>query len=477
MSPYWLNNSCSPFSPIESACTLGNLASYAINVTNVDDITAGLRFATDYNIRLTVKNTGHDFLGRSAGEGSLALWTYNLKSISFANYSGPGYTGPAIKLGAGVQAFEAYSAAADRGLRITSGICPTVGIAGGYVQGGGHGALEGLYGLAADNTLEFEVVTAAGKFVNATPTENADLYWALNGGGGGTYAVVLSQTARAYVDGRVAGASRKLNNTVDEAYWASMEAWQELLLDVDSIEGLNTIWGLTNDTFVLSSALLPHGSADDMSAILEPFIQKLKDLNLNYTFEVSEDATFYDHFSRYTPSLPYGEYLTNSTIGGRLIPRHTVRDSLPALLDTFRNITTTGSSQFRINGIGSNVTHARVGNNASSNAVLPAWRDSLYTTNMDVFFAADAPREVIDKLQGEMNEKQDLLKAVTPGSGAYMNEGTFDNPDWKVDYYGENYGRLLDVKTRHDPGHILYGPASVGSEFWRVASDGRLCKA
>lgn len=61
-----------------------------------------------------------------------------------------------------------------------------VGIVGGCGQGGGHGALQGLYGLAADNTLEFEVVTAKGEHLKAAPTENADLYWAFNNGGGRT---------------------------------------------------------------------------------------------------------------------------------------------------------------------------------------------------------------------------------------------------------------------------------------------------
>ncbi|KAI4116925.1 MAG: hypothetical protein LQ345_002743 [Seirophora villosa] len=476
MSPYWLNDSCSPFTPVKSSCTLGNIASYAINVTSAEDIAAGLSFATDNNIRLTVKNTGHDFLGRSTGQGSLALWTYHLQSISFLDYNGGGYAGPAIKMGAGVPAYKAYSAAADRGLRISGGYCPTVGIVGGYVQGGGHGALEGLYGLAADNTLEFEVVTAKGEHSKATPTENADLYWALNGGGGSTYAVVLSQTTKAHADGRVAGASLTFNNTDEDAYWKAVSSWQTLLLNVDSIDGFNTFWGLTNQTFVLYSAILPDNNASAIAKSLDPFIQQLQDLGLEHTYEINDDATYYEHFARYTPSLPYGEYSTNSVIGGRLIPRAVVRDSLPALIGTFRNITGTGSRPFRINGIASNVSHARVGNTAGSNAVLPAWRESLYTTNMDVYFDADAPMAVISQLQAEMNEKQDQLKVLTPGSGAYANEATFDNPEWKQDYYGGNYERLLRVKRGYDPGHLLYGPASVGSDYWTVASDGRLCK-
>ena len=65
---------------------------------------------------------------------------------------------------------------------------------------------------------------------------------------------------------------------------------------------------------------------------------------------------------------------------------------------------------------------------------------------MDVYFDPAGPVETIHVLQAQMNDNQDQLKVLTPGGGAYMNEGMFDNPDWKEDYYGANYGRLLEIK-------------------------------
>jgi hypothetical protein len=483
MSPYWLNNSCSPFTAQNASCVLGNIASYAINVSSVGDVAAGVRFAKQNNIRLVIKNTGHDFLGRSTGQGSLSLWTHNLKSITVTNYTSPDYKGPAIKLGAGVQAYEVYAAAADHGLRVTGGFCPTVGLVGGYVQGGGHGPLAGKYGLGADNTLEFEVVTGEGKYLVASPTRNKDLFWALNGGGGGTYAVVLFQTTRAHADGIVAGASLTFNNTNDRAYWAAVEAWQKLLLDLDKVPGANTFWGFTNETFTLYSAILPDADASAIAALLNPFAKRLADLNLPHTYETNSKPNYYQHFALYTPGLPFGAYVTNSVLGGRLIPRSTVQTNLPALLATFRNITSGGSTvnplainhPFRINGIASNVSHARVGNRPGSNSINPAWRDSLYWLNMDVYY--DPTRlDIISALQAQMNVNEGLLRTLTPGGGAYINEGTFDNPAWKQDYFGKNYGRLLKIKERYDPWELFYGPASVGSDRWVAAADGRLCR-
>lgn len=77
-----------------------------------------------------------------------------------------------MKMGAGVQAIDAYKAAHLEGLVLVGANCPTVGLAGGYTQGGGHSLLSSNFGLAADQTLEWDVVTAS-------PSYNSDMYWAL----------------------------------------------------------------------------------------------------------------------------------------------------------------------------------------------------------------------------------------------------------------------------------------------------------
>lgn len=92
-----------------------------------------------------------------------------------SDYQSPAYSGPAIKLGAGVIGSQADTAASLAGYRVVAGLCATVGIAGGYSQGGGHSALSNIYGLAADNVLEWEVVTALGDHLVATRTQHSDL--------------------------------------------------------------------------------------------------------------------------------------------------------------------------------------------------------------------------------------------------------------------------------------------------------------
>jgi FAD/FMN-containing dehydrogenase len=476
MSPYWLNNTCSPFLADTEDCTQGNLASYAINVTDAEDIAAGLKFAQKHNIRVQAKNTGHDYLGRSTGQGSLALWTHNLKGIEFLNYTSPGYTGAAVKLGAGIQAFEAYAAAEENGLRIVGGYCPTVGIAGGYIQGGGHGPLLGTYGLAADNTLEFEVVTVDGKHLVVSPTKHSDLFWALNGGGAGNYAIIVSHTTKAHRDGKVAGASLSLeHNGDDEKFWSVVEAWHRQLLVLDTIPGVTTVYRVTNSSFGLSQGTFTGHSAADLQSVLDPFLEEVRKLGFNYTYEVNEKPSYGGHLAAYTPNPPYGSYLNNETIGGRLVPRQAVKDDAKSVVQLIRDIVSSPAGP-SVNGVAGNVSHSRTGTKPGFNAVHPAWRDALYHLIIEGWFNEVGPVDVWQQVQEDMNTYQGILRDGLPAGGVYINEGTFDNPAWKSDYFGVNYERLLKIKKRYDPRFVLYGPAAVGSDIWTKQADGRLCK-
>lgn len=157
MQSYFANQSCDPFSDRTIPCTLGNYVSYSVKASGADDVVAALQFAKTNNIRVVVRNTGHDFLGRSTGAGALAIWTQGLKSVTFGNWSDKYYTGPSATVGAGVMGNELLETANKQGMTVVSGECATVGLVGGFTQGGGHSALSTSFGLGADQTLSFEV--------------------------------------------------------------------------------------------------------------------------------------------------------------------------------------------------------------------------------------------------------------------------------------------------------------------------------
>jgi hypothetical protein len=164
MAPFFANRSCDPFTDRSAGCVLGTYVQYTVNVSCVADVAAGIRWANDRNIRLVIRNTGHDYNGKSTGAGALGLWMQNLKDIEFKDWSDKHYTGKAIKMGAGVLGGEAYKAADAEGLQVVGGECPTVGIAGGYTQGKNnmHPALttEKLIVSKVVATLPYHLATA-----------------------------------------------------------------------------------------------------------------------------------------------------------------------------------------------------------------------------------------------------------------------------------------------------------------------------
>jgi hypothetical protein len=104
---YFTNDTCRPTTNPSDTCTLGYYPVVLIKAQTVAHIQAGINFARENNLRLIIRNTGHDFLGRSVGWGALVINTHGFKDITFKNqYRGCNYTGPAVTVGAGVQAFE-----------------------------------------------------------------------------------------------------------------------------------------------------------------------------------------------------------------------------------------------------------------------------------------------------------------------------------------------------------------------------------
>lgn len=159
MLPLYEGRTCLP-SPYNytSTCKQGAYPTYAVNVTNVAQIQLAINFARNLNLRLVVKNTGHDFNGKASGKGALSIWTHYLKEKEFlpSFKAANGYVGPAVKFGSGVQVWEAYEFAKSVGHSVVGGEAVTVGLGGGYTAGGGHSPLSSLYGLASDQVLAMQ---------------------------------------------------------------------------------------------------------------------------------------------------------------------------------------------------------------------------------------------------------------------------------------------------------------------------------
>jgi FAD/FMN-containing dehydrogenase len=150
----------------------------------VADVLTGVRFAREHDLLVSVRGGGHGMPGFAVCEGGLMLDLSGMKSVHVVPHD------RTARAEAGVTWREFDHETQAFGLATTGGVVGSTGIAG-LTLGGGHGFLMRRYGLACDNLLAADVVTADGRWLRASATENAELFWGLRGGGG-NFGVVTS---------------------------------------------------------------------------------------------------------------------------------------------------------------------------------------------------------------------------------------------------------------------------------------------
>jgi hypothetical protein len=472
MAPYFNNNSCNPFSNASAACTMGNYAEYSVNATDIAHYQMTVQFAKTYNIRFVIRNTAHDYNGKSTGSGSLALWVQHMKSKELLHYNSTSYSGKAFRFGAGVLVQEAYEFADTRNLTVVGANQGTVGLVGGYTQGGGHGPLASRLGLAADQVLEWEVILANGQTVTVSASSPAysDLYWALCGGGGGTFGAVASVTVKAHPGISLSTASLSFSlpsnaSNIDTKYF--FEAITTFIEQVPTINdaGAVAIWLITSQAFTLSSLYGPGLRPEDLDRLLQPVLNKLQKIDFANAYRSEQHGSFLSGF-RKQPSVQ----VSNLNIAGRLIPRQLVDDNAEALTSAICNITAQGAL---FSGVSFNVSmHA-----SSSISANPHLRESAFDAVIATPFDWAEWQNSAGGQDILTHSLLPLLERLTPGGGAYLNEADFQQPDWEQTFYGQHYERLLDIKKRYDPTGTFYALGAVGSDSWILESGGRICRA
>ena len=154
------------------------------------DVAAAVRAARDAGLPLAVRSGGHSVTGRSLVDDGIVIDLRPMKDIAIDAER------RLATVGGGCTWAEFDRAAQVHGLAVTGGRVSSTGVTG-LTLGGGSGWLERQHGLAVDNLVAADVVTADGELVRASEDENADLLWALRGGGG-NFGVVTSMTFRVH---------------------------------------------------------------------------------------------------------------------------------------------------------------------------------------------------------------------------------------------------------------------------------------
>ncbi|GIK00952.1 hypothetical protein Aspvir_004982 [Aspergillus viridinutans] len=500
MLPLYEGRTCMPpgFNYTDT-CEIGGYPTYVVNATNVAQIQLAVNFARNLNLRLVVKNTGHDFNGKAAGKGALSIWTHWLKDKAFyPQYKAAnGYVGPAIKFGSGVQVWEAYEYAKANGVTVIGGEAVTVGLGGGYTAGGGHSPLSSLYGMAADQVLAMEVVLADGRFITATSTQNSDVFWMLRGGGGSTIGVVTSLTVKAFP--KLPTTTVTFNFTINDApsadaFWKGVKSYLDnfesfvdagtygyYYLGASAFEFGTDYAGSTDYYFRMESFVAPNMTIDETKALLAPWFDVLDAQNITYTPWYNHADNFHDAWAVAFPQEYVGTALVKTA--SRLMPRSVFQDD--SLRDRIflahqdaieKGLFVAG---FHITGTGKAVTPP------TDTSVLPAWRDALAHVIVGTEWTSDASWETVKDKSLFVTSWMDVLRDIAPDSGAYMSEADLVEPNLQEAFYGANYDRLYSLKQRYDPWGLFFALTAVGAEDWEVQvtdpvpyswnNNGRLC--
>ncbi|KAI9693986.1 MAG: hypothetical protein M1822_003257 [Bathelium mastoideum] len=458
-----------PLAFTNTSCNQGAVPSYYIQIQDSSDVGAAFSFASSTNATLAIKNSGHDYNGRSSGPGALALWTRKLQNLTYhASFIPSGCSNQAgtaaITTGAGVNFDQVYAFADANNSTFLGGSGPTVGASGGWVMNGGHSVLSRAYGLGADRVLEFQIVTPDGVSRTANSCQNEDLFWALRGGGGGTFGVVLSATHRVepVVPLAVSFASLPTNSSAEI---------QGGVLDIivnNTVKWASEGWGgfQSATVGVLASPLLSLSQAQSSMAELVNYTQAH-----GGTSVVEYLPSWYAFYSKYVTSdpEPVGEPLFNHNwlIPTQLFNSTAGRGQIRAYMDWMSSNglppQILATTPYLYSGAGSAKAAAYAYGPANATSMTPAWRTSameLVTTAGWAWNASVAERQQFAKLLVQASDKAAQL---APGSGAYANEAHPWVKSWQDAFWGENYARLAQLKEKWDPKRLLGCLHCVGS--------------
>jgi len=481
-------------------------SAYAVAAARTSDVAAAVNFARAHRLRLVVKGGGHSYQGTSDAPDSLLVWTRHMNDAqlhdAFVPYGCEGKIAPqpAVSLGAGAMWIDAYDAVTTRGGRyVQGGGCTTVGVAG-LVQSGGFSNFSKNYGTAAAGLLEAEVVTADGQVRIANAANHADLFWALKGGGGGSFGIVTRLTLRTRgLPEQFGGVFFKLRATTDGAFRALLGKLVAFYRDAL----FNPHWGeqIGVEANTLDVNMVFQGLNKEQAALAwEPFLAAVRN-DPAYVFDQAftclsiparhmwDGAFFRQHAPGFMVDDPRGDAPAHHVLwkgdldqAGWFI--HGYKSGwLPATLleaprqDALAEALFRASRHWRVGlhfnkGLaGAPAAEIAAARDTATNpaaceafalAIIAGGEGPRFPGMPDAHIDVGAAREHARRIGLAMAE----LYRVAPGAGSYVSESDYFCADWQQAFWGENYPRLARIKRKYDPDGLFFVRHGVGSEAW-----------
>jgi len=481
-------------------------SAYAVAARQSSDVVAAVNFARERNLRLVVKGGGHSYLGTSNAPDSLLIWTRAMDAITLHDgFVAAGCSDapqPAVSIGAGAIWMHAYNMVATSGGRyVQGGGCGTVGVAG-LVQGGGFGSFSKRYGTAAASLLEAEIVTADGALRIANARQHPDLFWALKGGGGGTFGVVTRVTLRTHaLPEFFGGVFASVQATSDAAFRKLIGRFVAFYASALHNDHWGEIVNLRRHNSFEISMSFQGLSREQAEAVWQPFFDWLKASPADYTITSAPlvvalparhlwDPDFLrDHFPQaiLADDRP-GASPDNIFWAGNLAEAGHVLYGfqsvwLPAALLAAERQELLADTLFAASRQHPLELHFQKGLSGASDEVIAAARDT--ATNPDVLsafmlviVAGEGPPAYPGlaghepNLKNARNEAAQIgramgeLRKIAPECGSYVAESDYFESNWQQSYWGPNYPRLLVIKQKYDPDGLFFVRHGVGTETW-----------
>ncbi len=478
-------------------------SAYVVAAKNAAAVAAAVRFATAHNVRLVVKGTGHSFLGTSNAPDSLLVWTRPMNTITVHDAFTPQGSGaapvPAVSAGAGCIWLHVYQAVTGgAGRYVQGGGCTTVGILG-LVLGGGFGSFSKAYGTAAGSLLEAEVVTADGQTHIVSQAREPDLFWALKGGGGGTFGVVTRMTLATHELPATFGAvNLDLQALSDEAYRRLLARF----VDLYATDLCNPHWGgegaMAGPNSSLQLKMVFQGlTQDEARTAWMPLIEFANNsadyLGQNTLSVHALPARYYwnaEFFRRYAPSAVVfdsrpgasptdfwwtgdgGEVgafwysLTSAWMPSSLLKPQNQARLVDAWFAASRHWFVTFAFNKGLAGVPAAAIEA-ARDTAMNPDVLDAFALALFGfRGPPAFPGFPAPDLVVaGAFRSSVQAAMAALRVAAPETGAYVNECDYFQTDWQQAFWGANYPRLARIKRHYDPDGLFVVHHGVGSEF------------
>ncbi|KAG8722046.1 hypothetical protein FRC09_006928 [Ceratobasidium sp. 395] len=463
----WESPGCSINTPRNVTCEQGFVPTYSVAARSAHDISKTVEFARDHRLRLVVKNTGHDYLGRSSGAGSLSIWTHQLKGMNFTDSfiadGCPRSTSgvPAVTLGAAEQWRDVYQAADKRKIVVVGGAANSVGAAGGWVQGGGHSPLGSLYGMGVDNVLQFRVVNPNSQIVVANSCQNKDLFWALRGGGGGTWGVTLDVTYKTHPPlKQIVGMGITMNVTSPEKFKNLAETFLRVLpsLSDQGIRGYG-VW-IARTTFSISILHPNSPSIEHTNQTIAPiwdWVAHNTDTQVASFGDMY--STFFDLFEVWISTDV--SIAVPTWMGSGLVSRKAMETRAGELAELIGTDGQYIAPSMLIVG-GGEISKT----DPESTGLNPQWRnEALISWNFGANWMDDTPVDTIKYIKSAVtNLTQSLGQIAGLDHASYFNEADPQEPLWKKAFFGRHYDRLLKIKRKVDPEGLFTCNRCVGSD-------------